>query len=30
MVLYVILAVIFVALLFAYVRVRSRRLSRGG
>jgi hypothetical protein len=30
MVLYVILAVIFVVLLFAYVRVRSRRLSRGG
>jgi hypothetical protein len=30
MVLYVILAVVFVVLLFAYVRVRSRRLSRGG
>jgi hypothetical protein len=30
MVLYVILAIIFVVLLFAYVRVRSRRLSRGG
>jgi hypothetical protein len=30
MVLYVVLAVIFVVLLFAYVRVRSRRLSRGG
>jgi hypothetical protein len=30
MVLYAILAVIFVVLLFAYVRVRSRRLSRGG
>jgi hypothetical protein len=30
MVLYVILAVIFVVLLFAYMRVRSRRLSRGG
>jgi len=28
MVLYVILAVIFVVLLFAYMRVRSRRLSR--
>lgn len=27
MVVYVILAVIFVVLLFAYVRVRSRRLS---
>jgi hypothetical protein len=30
MVLYIILAIIFVVLLFAYVRVRSRRLSRGG
>jgi len=30
MVLYVILAIVFVVLLFAYVRVRSRRLSRGG
>jgi len=30
MVLYLILAVIFVVLLFAYMRVRSRRLSRGG
>jgi hypothetical protein len=30
MVLYIILAVIFVVLLFAYTRVRSRRLSRGG
>jgi hypothetical protein len=30
MILYVILAVIFVVLLFAYMRVRSRRLSRGG
>ena len=30
MLLYVILAVIFVVLLFAYMRVRSRRLSRGG
>jgi hypothetical protein len=30
MVLYVILAIIFIVLLFAYVRVRSRRLSRGG
>jgi hypothetical protein len=28
--LYAILAVVFVVLLFAYVRVRSRRLSRGG
>jgi len=28
MVLYIILAIIFVVLLFAYVRVRSRRLSR--
>jgi hypothetical protein len=28
MVLYVILAIIFVVLLFAYMRVRSRRLSR--
>ena len=27
---YVILAVVFVVLLFAYMRVRSRRLSRGG
>jgi hypothetical protein len=27
--LYAILAVVFVVLLFAYVRVRSRRLSRG-
>jgi hypothetical protein len=30
MIIYLILAVVFVALLFAYVRVRSRRLSRGG
>jgi hypothetical protein len=30
MLLYVILAIIFVVLLFAYMRVRSRRLSRGG
>jgi hypothetical protein len=30
MVLYLILAVIFVVLLFAYMRVRSRRLSKGG
>jgi len=30
MVTYIILAVIFVVLLLAYVRVRSRRLSRGG
>jgi hypothetical protein len=30
MVLYLILAIIFVALLVAYVRVRGRRLSRGG
>jgi hypothetical protein len=28
--LYIILIVVFVVLLFAYVRVRSRRLSRGG
>jgi len=28
MVLYIILAIIFVVLLFAYVRVRGRRLSR--
>jgi hypothetical protein len=28
--LYAILAVVFVVLLFAYIRVRSRRLSRGG
>jgi len=28
MILYVILAIIFVVLLFAYMRVRSRRLSR--
>jgi hypothetical protein len=28
--LYVILIVVFVVLLFAYMRVRSRRLSRGG
>jgi len=27
-VIYVILAVIFVVLLFAYIRVRSRRISR--
>jgi hypothetical protein len=27
---YAILAIIFVVLLFAYMRVRSRRLSRGG
>jgi hypothetical protein len=30
MLLYVVLAIIFVVLLFAYMRVRSRRLSRGG
>jgi hypothetical protein len=30
MVLYIILAIIFIVLLFAYMRVRSRRLSRGG
>jgi hypothetical protein len=30
MVLYIILAIIFVVLLYAYIRVRSRRLSRGG
>jgi hypothetical protein len=30
MVLYVILVIVFIVLLFAYVRVRSRRLSRGG
>jgi hypothetical protein len=28
--LYAILIVVFLVLLFAYVRVRSRRLSRGG
>jgi hypothetical protein len=28
MVLYIILAVVFVVLLYAYVRVRSRRLTR--
>jgi hypothetical protein len=28
--LYAILAVVLVVLLFAYIRVRSRRLSRGG
>jgi hypothetical protein len=28
--LYIILIVVFVVLLFAYIRVRSRRLSRGG
>jgi hypothetical protein len=28
--LYVILIVVFVVLLVAYIRVRSRRLSRGG
>jgi hypothetical protein len=27
---YIILAVIFVVLLFAYMRVRGRRLNRGG
>jgi hypothetical protein len=30
MILYVILAIIFIVLLFAYMRVRSRRISRGG
>jgi hypothetical protein len=30
MVLYLILAIIFIALLVAYVRVRNRRLTRGG
>jgi hypothetical protein len=30
MLLYIILAVIFIVLLFAYMRVRSRRISRGG
>jgi hypothetical protein len=30
MILYVILAIIFIVLLFAYMRVRSKRLSRGG
>jgi hypothetical protein len=30
MLLYIILAIIFVVLLFAYMRVRSRRISRGG
>jgi hypothetical protein len=28
--LYIILIVVFVVLLFAYIRVRSRRLTRGG
>lgn len=28
--LYAILIIVFLVLLFAYVRVRSRRLSRGG
>jgi len=30
MVLYIILAVLFVVLLFAYMRVRSNRIKRGG
>lgn len=30
MILYIILAVLFVVLLFAYVRVRGNRLRRGG
>jgi len=30
MILYIILAVLFVVLLFAYVRVRGNRLKRGG
>jgi hypothetical protein len=30
MILYVILAVLFVVLLFAYMRVRSNRIRRGG
>jgi hypothetical protein len=30
MLLYLILAIIFVVLLVAYMRVRSRRISRGG
>ena len=30
MLLYIILAIIFIVLLFAYMRVRSRRLSRDG
>jgi hypothetical protein len=30
MLLYIILAIIFIVLLFAYMRVRSRRISRGG
>ena len=30
MVLYIILAVVFVVLLFAYVRVRGNRIRRGG
>ena len=30
MLLYIILAIIFIVLLFAYMRVRSRRLSRRG
>jgi hypothetical protein len=30
MILYIILAVLFVVLLFAYVRVRGNRIRRGG
>lgn len=30
MLVYVVLGILFVVLLFAYIRVRSRRLSRGG
>lgn len=30
MILYIILAVVFVVLLFAYVRVRGNRIRRGG
>ena len=30
MLLYIVLAIIFIVLLFAYMRVRSRRISRGG
>lgn len=29
MLVYVVLGILFVVLLFAYIRVRSRRLSRG-
>jgi len=30
MILYIILAVLFIVLLFAYMRVRSNRIRRGG